>query len=72
MDETLYRSISIELDNAEARAKFYHAWLHLAQHDHSFTKAQRQVIKGLPNDPEMTIESVLTHFSIAQEDYQAC
>ncbi|HDL0589752.1 TPA: YbcC family protein [Staphylococcus aureus] len=50
---------------------FYHAWLHLAQHDHSFTKAQRQVIKGLPNDPEMTIESVLTHFSIDQEDYQA-
>ncbi|WRN74602.1 putative inorganic carbon transporter subunit DabA [Staphylococcus aureus] len=41
---------------------FYHAWLHLAQHDHSFTKAQRQVIKGLPNDPKMTIESVLNHF----------
>ncbi len=31
-------------------------------------KAQRQVIKGLPDDPEMTIESVLTHFSIAQEE----
>ena len=45
--------------------------MHLAQHDHSFTKAQRQVIKGLPNDPKMTIESVLNHFSIAQEDYQA-
>ena len=29
------------------------------------------MIKGLPNDPKMTIESVLNHFSIAQEDYQA-
>lgn len=62
MDETLYRSISIELTMPKREQSFYHAWLHLAQHDRSFTKAQRQVIKGLPNDRKMTIESVLTHF----------
>ncbi|HFG9107504.1 TPA: DUF2309 domain-containing protein [Staphylococcus argenteus] len=50
---------------------FYHAWLHLAQHDRSFSKEQRQMIKHLPRNPQVTIESVLNHFSIAQEDYQA-
>ncbi|CDR22224.1 DUF2309 domain-containing protein [Staphylococcus schweitzeri] len=50
---------------------FYHAWLHLAQHDHSFTKEQRHIIKYLPRNPQVAIESVLNHFLIAQEDYQS-
>lgn len=50
---------------------FYHAWLHLAQHDHSLSKRQRQVIKELPNRATEALNYALTELEIVEQDTQA-
>ncbi|MBO1199324.1 DUF2309 family protein [Staphylococcus simiae] len=50
---------------------FYHAWVHLAQHDRSLSKQQRQVVKALPKHATEAVNYALSQLDIVEHNVQA-